>query len=144
MLSIEYIAGLFDGEGSIGLYSNGGTGFGVRVQTVQNLSALTQPVWEELKDTYGGGISVVPSTSGRMKMNWAVSGESAVLFLEKLLPYLILKRPQAELICEWYRSRPPRQRDSQGRILARSGEEKTESLRVARLLREMKTATLNT
>ena len=75
MLSKDYIAGLFDGEGSVGLYPNGYGGFYVQTQVVQTVGPEAEVVWEDLQRIYGGHIGRAISGSGRPKMNWGLSGE---------------------------------------------------------------------
>jgi len=138
IISHQYIAGLFDGEGSVGLYSNGGSGFGVRVQMVQTETATSRPLWESLQSTYGGGISYVKSDRHRPKMNWALSGSKAIEFLNDILPYVILKRDQVKLLLTWWETRLPLQRDDKGRIVPRTNDERQQAKAVADMLRRMK------
>jgi hypothetical protein len=97
---LAYIAGYLDGEGSFAP-----VGGGIRV-SVSNcfpwmLSALCQE--------FGGRVYIKSTTEGnrRTSYQWDVYGENAVKCCESVLPYLIEKKPQAELVL-LYRSYPPR------------------------------------
>lgn len=137
-ISIDYLAGLFDGEGSIGIYSNGKTnGSVVRVQTVQNINTISLPMWQSLAGQYGGYVTYTISSSGRPKMNWQMSGKTAVDFLRFISPHLIMKKPQADLVISWFDSRPPLLR-VKGRIQARTEEDRIYTKTVMTELREMK------
>lgn len=125
MLSKDYMAGFFDGEGSIGIYgtSNDHTHkASLIVQLVQNDGPESRPLLNEFEDRYGGNITEIPPVD-RMKLNWFVSGERACLFLEDLIPHLRLKLPQAIVGTEWYRNRQPLCRNAKGQIVKRPPEQ---------------------
>ena len=96
-----YTAGIIDGEGSVGIYrhkskSNNSPGYyGLRV-TVGN----TNP-WliQFLKFHFGGGVTISRRFNPLWKdaWNWTIYEKQAIEFLKLILPYLQLKRPQAEL-----------------------------------------------
>lgn len=86
-----YTAGLLDGDGSIGLYLRS-TYIQVQVHiTLQDLETL-----EWVQSLYGGTIQKMPTINA-----WRPSDR--VGFLCKILPYLRIKKAQAELVLE-YRS----------------------------------------
>ena len=56
MLCTEYLAGFFDGEGSIGIYPvmhHGRPGFYLRTQLVQNIGEASVALLAELTTVYG-------------------------------------------------------------------------------------------
>src|ERR1039458_8918763 len=105
-LSLRYVAGLFDGEGSIGVYRYQGGRFALKTQVVQNIYPESKVVFLLLKQRWGGSASPQHSASGKWKFNWQLSTSKACRFLEDILPYLRLKREEAEVAIKWQRSKP--------------------------------------
>lgn len=94
----EYLAGFFDGEGSIGVYSSKTYSgyYYLRVQLVQKDGALARTLLNECVALYGGGISYLNSPSRPSPgINWQLNGKKAANLLAVLLPFLVLKREQA-------------------------------------------------
>ena len=90
---IAYFAGLFDGEGSIAVYTNKGdksARFGITVGMVN------PTVIEELRLAFGGSI-YKQMRAGRPVYYWRTFGKRAELVLKILLPFLRVKREEAEL-----------------------------------------------
>ena len=56
-LSLPYVAGLFDGEGSIGIYRGREGRWNFRVQMIQNESPDALTLWMALCDHWGGHVS---------------------------------------------------------------------------------------
>jgi hypothetical protein len=93
-----YIAGFFDGEGTIGLYADRtGESYGVQVAITQTNPAVL--LW--LHETFGGSLLHCVNRDHKYDYNFyelqwrGIS--SAGLFLKRVLPYLREKREQAEL-----------------------------------------------
>ena len=113
---VVYIAGFFDGEGSIGIYSNGsGHGRTLRVQLTQNASSLSTALLHECRTRWGGSISPMNRTSKRPAWNWQASAASGAAVLEDLHPWLRLKRPEAEIALAYWSARAETRRNSAGR-----------------------------
>jgi len=99
---LAYTAGIIDGEGSIGIYSH-------RTKSKKGYTYdLIVSVWNTnewlirwLKMSFGGSTGPVPwykeQPRWKTRLKWAVYHDKAADFLELILPYLQLKRPQAEL-----------------------------------------------
>lgn len=103
-LIFAYTAGIIDGEGCIGIYRQ-------KKKTKREFTyVLIVSLWNTnpwlaqwLKMNYGG--SIVPRgktwaesfPTWKQQWKWAITGNQAVEFLKLVLPYLNLKRPQAEL-----------------------------------------------
>jgi len=123
-LSLPYIAGLFDGEGSVAIYpaKNGTRSVHFRSHMVQNENPESTLIWNELRERFGGSIGTQLSMSGRPKLNWQVSQGLAAAFFIEIQPYTRLKRPQIDLALEWWAGREIPTRDSRGRVQARSDE----------------------
>lgn len=97
---LAYTAGIIDGEGCIRLRRVLGKGrkkpyFGVSVEVSNTNEWLTK--W--LQFNFGGGVFKKKpyKLNARDAWTWRVVTKEAATFLEAVLPYLKLKRPQAEL-----------------------------------------------
>lgn len=139
-LSVGYMAGFFDGEGSIGVYPGGQRGLSLRVQITQNKSREASEVLEQLKDQFGG--SVHPLRRGQRGRRdadiWSIGSAPANGFLEFVLDDLILKKSQAQLAVAWQSTRPDRARTPQGRVQSWSPHDQLLDERVGLALRHMK------
>jgi|GEM_PF-2455692 len=91
-----YIAGLFDGEGCIIIGAEKDTpSYFLQVSVNNTNESLI--LW--LKSLFGGYINVIHSKSINHKdvHHWVLLREQAEKFLLLILPYLKIKKPQAEL-----------------------------------------------
>ncbi len=120
MLKVEYIAGFFDGEGSIGIYRNGRGTFHLRTQLTQNITPATEDILSELCDRFGGNLSRMrsPLYQRNAAFNWQLNGNRAAAFLREILHSLYIKRDQAEIAIAWQAQHLPPLRDKQGRMTA--------------------------
>lgn len=130
-----YLAGFFDGEGSVGVYESRGT-FCLRVQISQRKTRLTERLLNEMVRLFGGSVSAV--NKDRPGLLWQVSGDRAAAFLRSVQPWLYLKGPQADVAIEWQAGRASVRRDERGRILPKSEEETRRGREAVQLLKEMK------
>jgi len=141
-VDLSYIAGFFDGEGSIGVYHhvNRGvqTGFHLRVQLRQNKTDLSSRLFDELVARYGGCISAFSTRSGKVGLSWQIGSSKAVRFLREIEPHLILKKDQARLAVSWQEGRIPAYRDERGRISSHSKEIRNRDLAVSDALKMLK------
>lgn len=101
---LGYAAGVVDCDGSIWVtrYIRKSGKFAYRLRL--NVTNTRRPLLVWFSDYFGGG----SITSNRRKERawktcycWAISGERAVVFLELVLPYLVIKRKQAMLGLEF-------------------------------------------
>lgn len=117
-----YLAGFFDGEGSVGIYRRGKTkqSATLSMTVVQNWSPESERLLRRWQETLGGYVTFARSANGRLKMQWQASSWVAASILEVLEPHLVLKRPQVELALRYQRSLPaePRRDTGTGRMLA--------------------------
>lgn len=120
--SVEYVAGFFDGEGCIGIYSRKDRlgGFCLRTQLTQNVSVELLELLDFLVAAYGGHYSYQKTLSGNTKANWQLSSSNAMKFLESIEPFLVLKKTQAVVAIEFQKNRPTIKRNSNGQILCSS------------------------
>jgi LAGLIDADG DNA endonuclease family protein len=112
-LSLEYIAGFFDGEGSIGLYPERcKRKYGIyrhyRFSVSLGNSDPIVPLY--LKARFGGSVHHY-ERSKKMKNRqdawlWNMSSKRAAEFLRAILPFLVVKKAQAEVVLEYYAQRP--------------------------------------
>lgn len=115
---IIYTAGLFDGEGCVH----------IRVPTISNgrrslnqlnciLSSTNKEIAFWLKERYQGTVRCRPTPTSqpnrKVQWEWTVVSQQALEFLTLIVPYLRIKKAQAELAIEFqqakkhtYRSHP--------------------------------------
>jgi len=95
-MTYAYIAGFFDGEGSIGIYKNKKNNFVLIVSTANtNFDILIK-----MKKIFGGYISLSKKKikySYKDQWHWVIHDRNVLKnFLEKILPYSTVKRQQIE------------------------------------------------
>lgn len=137
---IIYIAGLFDGEGSVGVYANTHGSHFLRVQVVQTELPFTEEILGDLQRDFGGSVGRSLSTSGKYKLNWQVGGDKAAVFLSRIKPWLRLKHIQAAVAIAWQDTRPGVRRGTNGRVLPIDHEQREFDRKVSLLLRALKMA----
>lgn len=145
-ITLQYIAGLFDGEGSIGIYYRQKTKdrFHLRTQFTNNKDKNTQKLMTWLMDKFGGNLSEQITLSGNIKYNWQLNSDKAVYFLQKIKPYLIFKKDQAIIAINWQKQRPKPIRDNRGRIQVRRKRTVDFDIKVSRLMKALKHEDLGT
>ena len=103
-IELAYAGGIVDGEGSIGIYPHSGargenrTHPPLRAHVSVSQCDVRLPLW--LKARFGGYINEWKPKKDyhRIPWIWQITGTKQCLpFLETLLPYLMLKRQQAEI-----------------------------------------------
>jgi LAGLIDADG-like domain len=104
MISAQYLAGLFDGEGCVVImrtnFPGGRVGYCVRV----SVSNTYKPVLQEVREEFGGSLSGRRPDGNRNKLTlwtWRASGRDSIVFLRRVYPYLHVKREQALLAFEF-------------------------------------------
>jgi hypothetical protein len=100
LMSEPYLAGFFDGEGSVSIaYRQAQVGRGGRVSPSYVLQVKVDQIDMRpllaLQERSGGRI--LPAGPGRRTWSWQVSARKARPVLEGLLPYLVVKRRDAEI-----------------------------------------------
>jgi len=126
---LAYIAGIFDGEGCVCILKEN-----QRKYTLFRIEASIQntdlALVEYLKTCFGGYVGFRKLSSGKMFAKWCLSCKSAVEFLEKIKPFLRIKKRQAELASEIYSITNLKKRsgirDEKGRIQKLTEEERNE------------------
>ncbi len=96
---LAYVAGIVDGEGCVGLYHNGQKQYSRVVRVV--VANTNEWLIRFLQMQFKGSIYVRKRTFKHPNWNdywvWEIRSRQASAFLKLILPYLQLKRPQAEL-----------------------------------------------
>lgn len=124
-LLLAYTAGIIDGEGCIGIYrhkdKNVRRGFGYCLYV--SMWSTNQWLIQWLKMNYGGYVLPHPkvkekgSISKKSLWKWQLTARKAVAFLELILPYLYLKRPEAELAISFQKANSKRQKSEDSLVL---------------------------
>jgi hypothetical protein len=93
---LAYVAGVFDGEGSVSITCAQQRYHTLRVEIVNTNPMLMQWLVEKM----GGKITPLRQNQGlgtKPVFAWILRNLNAEVFLREVLPYLIVKREQAEL-----------------------------------------------
>lgn len=100
ILSREYVAGLFDGEGNIIIARCKSPGRRDQYALRVSIANTHKPVLEAIQTQYRGHLK---PTNGGVKPCWVVvlSARQALVFLEEITPLLHIKRPQALVAIEF-------------------------------------------
>lgn len=101
MLSPEYVAGFFDGEGCVCIsLRRGGAGQAyLRCQITNTNKSILQ----EIQDDYGGTITKFKPRSKKCKMRYNVTwqGPKAMRFLGRIAEHVVLKKKQVCLALDF-------------------------------------------
>ncbi len=97
---LAYTAGIVDGEGCITITNVGGGAYNKFLGVAVEVGNTNPWIAQFLKINFGGHSYVKKHKNNPTWKNchyWKVTSKSAVEFLKIILPYLQIKRPQAEL-----------------------------------------------
>ena len=100
MISLEYLAGLVDGEGCIRLTQTNGGKQGGKLYYYPRLQVTNtfKPIIEELQKEFGGGVRHSSSKNHpnwKDKYDWVADGDTARTILKQIVPYLRIKKDRA-------------------------------------------------
>jgi len=138
-MNIDYFAGFFDGEGCIGIYTNGQKhSHNLSVQITQKQSVLTERLLREVLMTYGGSISTNLKYGKFYHLHYSISGNNAYKLLKDIKSKLKLKKEQAQVAIDWYKARPKVARNAKGQIMPHDKSVYAADKRVANRLKELK------
>lgn len=102
---IKYIAGFFDGEGTVAIYRQNtrqsDNSYFMYVSISQKRSREALPVLQFLLLNFGGSVYYTKNKSGTTMWKWQVGRDSAVPFLEAIYPHLIIKKKQVRIALYW-------------------------------------------
>lgn len=112
---LSYLAGFFDGEGSINILTR------PRKQNIEY--SLTVAIGQKdgatldwIVDNFGGKVYLVKRDG---TYYWVCTHKRAIVFLKQMLPFLQYKKPQAEVAIKFYRDMPKRMRINSSLEMAR-------------------------
>ena len=105
---IAYLAGIIDSDGSIGISRRAeklnAHGYSYRevVQITWKRSEKTKKFLSDLKTVYGGSVGEYTGgfNNATNTVRWSVDGKGAEAVARDVLPYLRLKKKQAEYVLE--------------------------------------------
>ena len=111
--TLSYLAGVIDSDGSISMYPrhpgpSAPHAVSITYYPRVTVSQITTEAIELLHDTFGGFRGLFqppplrPGTKSRPQFRWTVEGLAARTTIPQLLPYLRIKRKQAEALMEYY------------------------------------------
>ena len=91
-----YLAGFLDGEGSFGIRKSQDKYYVSRVRATNT----NKEIIEWMHKSFGGSLYFrdFKSETLRNAWTWTLEGKSIVLFLKKVIPYLKIKKAQAQLL----------------------------------------------
>lgn len=98
MLDTKYVAGFFDGDGSVGVYVDRHKGKGRSANDMDkyhlrvNVCNQNKPLLLKFMELWGGNVN----RQSRAYV-WAIGANRALKFLKDILPYVVNKRDQVEL-----------------------------------------------
>lgn len=98
-LELSYLAGFFDGEGSINLLTRKRKHWNVEYQLTVAIGQKDGETLDWIKEKFGGNVYLVKRDGSFF---WAASNRQAEKFLRNILPFLKYKRPQAELALTFF------------------------------------------
>lgn len=107
---LAYVAGIIDGEGWISIKNrqikNGNRNYALKV----GLGNTNEWLVNWLKFSFGGSVCIKKKwlTNQKQQWVWDLSTKQASEFLKMILPYLKLKKPQAELAIKFQSRRKHR------------------------------------
>ena len=103
---LAYIAGIVDGEGYIGINADHRKRNPDRPCWRLKVAVTNTNEWlvQYLKFSMGGGVIVLKRLHPRPCYQWEIGYGKAAEFLQLILPYLRLKKPQAELAIKFQAS----------------------------------------
>jgi hypothetical protein len=102
LTDLAYFAGLFDGEGYIGIRRVSRTGWhgnGTYALQLTIANTIRSPL-DEAQAIWHGKV-VKGQGTNRPCFHWHLHGRMAAAFLQDILPYLRIKRQQAEVALEY-------------------------------------------
>jgi hypothetical protein len=100
--TLAYLAGVVDGEGSFGAYKDPRSEC---IFTSCKVEMNHKPTCEAFRAEFGGSVLPRRHIGHRACWAWRVYGCSLDAFLDRISPFLRLKRPEAELMREFRRHR---------------------------------------
>lgn len=104
---LAFIAGVFEGEGSISISSLGGKSWNKRTDysLKVRISNTDRNLLDWIVDNYGGKIYKSTTVNNKIVWAWSVHTQKAENFLNTMMPYLICKKERAKIALEFRRTK---------------------------------------
>lgn len=106
-ISARYLAGLFDGDGMVGIYRSHKSPALLRVNITQNLVSGVLEIFNTVIRDFGGKITYYTKSATRFYVKLQIYSDSAFLFLSIIEKYVIFKKDQVQLALEWMSNKNP-------------------------------------
>ena len=115
---LAYLAGMIDADGCVFLgVQKSNRSFELQVCVAQ----ADEEVPEWIYNRFGGQIYLRQPSKASYGQNpqfaWTITGRKAIRLLKKILPYMVLKKPQAELAIEYEITYPQKTINKKGQFL---------------------------
>ena len=96
---LAYVAGIVDGEGYIGIATDGKKHGKQNLRLRVTVTSTDEWLCQYLRFAIGGGIILLKTRTVRQMpcWQWQISYKKASDFLKLIVPYMHIKKPQAEL-----------------------------------------------
>lgn len=103
VMELPYLAGFFDADGGVSLRTRSDSPHSCDLTVY--VSQTTTPVLEDFRENFGGRLIGPHSNGANSKpiYRWEASSRQAQATLEALLPWLVVKLPQAAVALEYRR-----------------------------------------
>jgi hypothetical protein len=104
-IQLSYLAGIFDGEGWVTIYTAKGRKPGhapIRFTLQIGVANAYLPVLVELQDLFGGCVETAGKPVNMQVYRWVAPSKLAWTFLRCIRPYLRIKALQADIAIEFY------------------------------------------
>lgn len=101
-INLSYLAGFFDGEGSISILKRTKGDWNVSHFIRVSIGQKDGATLDWIKDTFGGNVYLVSRDGSYV---WAISDYKGYEFIKTLAPYLRYKKTQADLAVKFYEER---------------------------------------
>ena len=111
---LAYCAGIIDGEGSFTIYKSSPRKFCARVYVVNTDKRLIE--WLLYK--FGGLSYKRHHKKWKTRYEWVLEKKDISSFISKLLPFLIIKKQQAETIIKFRKTFPSKRRKLSSKTLS--------------------------
>lgn len=100
---LAYLAGLLDGEGCITAVARKSVGRGNSYRTDVTIANTCKKVTDWLLKNFGGAVYTRTFKETRYKTayNWYMDPKEILSLLPKVIPFLVVKKSQAELMLEF-------------------------------------------
>lgn len=98
-LTASYLAGFIDGEGYFGIYPVSREGRKTYYISCVKVANTNKEIIEWMHNSFGGFFHTRHFANNcKTAYTWTLTDARVVPFIEKIIPYLKIKRPQAELV----------------------------------------------